>query len=278
MEPIAQVIKRPSNPPQRPSIPPKSSETGPPSGTIAPSSEPQPVQADVCPACAGLGWVRHNVQPGHADFGKLFACDCQHEIIERRRFERLVDISGLLPGELELRFADVIHRSDSGNGTTEMLGLARAFVNEPRGMLTIWGGYGNGKTLILQAIVNEFRRQRGVWGTYVRLKDLIDHIRAGNAKDALDDARERYEHLRDVPILAIDECDGPRMNDYAEEFRRAFLDDRYRLGLARKAHTVLAMNCDPATLPGDIWDRLRDGRFTVHHNPDESMRPAMEWD
>jgi hypothetical protein len=67
------------------------------------------------------------------------------------------------------------------------------------------------------------------------------------------------------------------MTDYAEEFRRAFFDDRYRLGLARKAHTVLAMNCDPETLPGDIWDRLRDGRFTVHHNADESMRPAMEW-
>ena len=233
--------------------------------------------SDDCPVCHGLGWVRHNVPAGYPDFGQLFPCDCRSEEIERKRFERLLDISGMLPEELEVRFGDVIRRNDGGKGTAEMLNLARAFVTEPRGMLTIWGRYGNGKTLILQAIVNEFRHQRGVWGTYVRLKDLIDYIRAGNAPGALDDARERYERLRAVEILAIDECDGPRMTDYAEEFRRAFLDDRYRLGLAREAHTVLAMNCDPATLPGDIWDRLRDGRFTVHHNPDESIRPAMEW-
>lgn len=230
-----------------------------------------------CPACAGLGWVRHDVRTGHPDFGQLFPCDCQSEAIERRKFERLVNISGLLPGELDLRFSDVIQRSDGGDGTAEMLKLARAFVGEPRGIFIVWGGYGNGKTLILQAIVNEFRHQRGVWGTYVRLKDLIDHIRDGNAPDALDDARERYEYLKAVPILAIDECDKARMTEYAEEFWRAFLDDRYRLGLACEAHTVLAMNCDPATLSGDIWDRLMDGRFTRHHNADESMRPAMEW-
>jgi len=144
-------------------------------------------------------------------------------------------------------------------------------------MLTIWGGYGNGKSLILQAVVNEFRHQRGVWGTYITLKKLLDYVRAGNAQGANLDDRERYEQLCRVPILAIDECDGPRMTDYAEEFRRSFFDDRYRLALARRAHTVLAMNCDPASLPGDVWDRLRDGRFIVHHNSDESMRPAMEW-
>jgi len=142
-----------------------------------------------CPACGGLGWLRANVPVGHPDFGNLSPCDCQSAGIEQRRFERLVQISGLLPNELELRLADVVERA-SGD-TTEMLKLARAFVAEPWGILTIWGGYGNGKTLILQAIVNEFRHSRGVWGTYVRLKDLIDYIRAGNAPDALGDARQR---------------------------------------------------------------------------------------
>lgn len=242
---------------------------------------------DVCPVCRGLGWVRVNRQPGESGFGTLEPCDCNEEI-ERLRFERLLEVSGLLPDELELRFSDVIHRSDDANdaeNTAGMLKLAQAFVSEPWGMLTIWGGYGNGKTLILQAIVNEFRRQRGVWGTYITLKKLLDYVRAGNAKDAGLDARERYEQLCRVPILAIDECDGPQMTDYAEEFRRSFFDDRYRLALTRderhRAHTVLAMNCDPGDektgLPGDIWDRLRDGRFTVYHNSDDSMRPAMEW-
>lgn len=229
---------------------------------------------DDCPVCNGWGWVRVHVPVGHPNFGTLTPCDCQREIREQHRFERLVQISGLLPQELALRFENVVERAEGGD-TREMLKLARAFVTNPRGMLTVWGGYGNGKTLILQAIINEFRHQCGIWGTYVRLKDLIDYIRAGNATGAMDDARARYEELKACPVLAIDECDGPRMTDYAEEFRRAFFDDRYRLAVYREAHTVLAMNCDPVTLPGDIADRLRDGRFTIHHNADASMRPAM---
>ena len=236
---------------------------------------------DVCSQCRGLGWLRNNCRPDEPGFGQLVLCDCQQEEIGHRRFERLLRISRLLPEELELRFPDVIQRSDGNGDTTEMLKLARAFVSEPWGMLTIWGGYGNGKTLILQAIVNEFRHQRGIWGTYITLKKLLDYVRAGNAKGADLDARERYEQLCQVPVLAIDECDGPQMTGYAEEFRRSFFDDRYRLAVVRRAHTILAMNCDPGDqhngLPGDIWDRLRDGRFVIYHNGDGSMRPAMEW-
>ncbi|MCK4451269.1 MAG: hypothetical protein KAX26_11820 [Anaerolineae bacterium] len=67
------------------------------------------------------------------------------------------------------------------------------------------------------------------------------------------------------------------MTDFAYEFRTAFLDDRYRLAVTRRTHTLFAMNCDPADLPGDLYDRLRDGRFVVFHNTDVSMRPAMTW-
>jgi hypothetical protein len=35
------------------------------------------------------------------------------------------------------------------------------------------------------------------------------------------------------------------------------------------------MNDDPSKLPGDLYDRMRDGRFVVFHNTDASMRPVM---
>jgi hypothetical protein len=35
------------------------------------------------------------------------------------------------------------------------------------------------------------------------------------------------------------------------------------------------MNGDPSGLPGDLYDRMRDGRFVVFHNADASMRPVM---
>ncbi len=184
---------------------------------------------------------------------------------------RLARISGLLPEEMTVRLDDIMPRGD----TAEMADLARKFVNEPWGFLTLWGGYGNGKTLILQAVVNEFRERHGVVGTYVRMHDLLDYVRAGYAPNARDDARARYERLKSLPILAIDEFDAARMTDFAYEFRTAFLDDRYRLAMTRRAHTLFAMNCNPKELPGDTHDRLRDGRFMIFHNKDKSMRPAI---
>jgi DNA replication protein DnaC len=189
---------------------------------------------------------------------------------------RLATISGLLPEELTITLASVIPRSN-GSATAEMLDLATRFVRDPWGFFTVWGSYGNGKTLVLQAVVNEMRQRFGHVGTYVRFKDLLDHVRDGNAPDASVDARARYERLKVVPVLAIDELDAARMTDYAREFRTAFLDDRYRMAVTGRAHTLFALNHDPASaVPGDVYDRLRDGRFVIFHNADVSMRPAME--
>lgn len=157
-----------------------------------------------------------------------------------------------------------------------MLRAARKFVTQPHGFLTIWGGVGNGKTLVLQAIVNEMREKRGVEGAYVTFYTLINYIRAGfDNADGEGTEQQRFKFLRSVPLLAIDEVDKVRMTEYADEFRTAFLDDRYRAAWAGKAHTVFAMNCDPMTLPHHIRDRLRDGRFKIVRNDDKSMRPAM---
>jgi DNA replication protein DnaC len=185
---------------------------------------------------------------------------------------RLARISGLLPEEMSVCLNDIALVGD----TAKMTELAHKFVAEPWGFFTLWGGYGNGKTLILQAVVNEFRKRHGDIGIYVRMHDLLEYVRAGYASDAKDDARARYEQLKSLPVLAIDEFDAARMTDFAYEFRTAFLDDRYRLAITRRAHTLFAMNSDPATLPGDIYDRLRDGRFEIFHNTDKSMRMEIE--
>ena len=236
----------------------------------------------VCSLCgeAGpVGWViRQRESPWPGPDGEPviddYAAQCPDPdgVHLAARVARLSEISGLLPEELALTLDDVA--AMGGSDTAGMLALARDFVADPWGLFTVWGGYGNGKTLILQAVVNEMR-EAGWEGAYVKLKDLLDHIRAGNAKNAGEDARQRYERFRSLPLLAIDECDAVKVTDWVQEFWRSFVDDRYRLGLCLEAHTVLAMNCDPAQLGGDIYDRLRDGRFIIYHNADASMRPAM---
>lgn len=193
--------------------------------------------------------------------------------------------SGLLRSERKVTLDQV---RVNGPDTAIMLDMAREFCREPWGMWTLWGSYGNAKTLILQAIAGHFLN-RGQRSVYVRFKNLLDFIRAGNDPDAHDDDRARYHRLLSVKVLAIDECDKARMTEYAQEFRSAFLDDRWRYGVEngpQQRHTLLAMNDDPAELPGHIYDRLRDGRFGcwldgvwfpgITRNRDESMRPAME--
>ncbi len=75
--------------------------------------------------------------------------------------ERLLQISGLLEPELALTLDDV---KAVGGDTAAMEQAARAFLRHPYGFLTLWGGVGNGKTLILQAVVNELRENRAMEG------------------------------------------------------------------------------------------------------------------
>ncbi len=166
---------------------------------------------------------------------------------------------------------DIILR---GADTQVMLAQAREFVERPSGFLTLWGGWGNGKTLILQAVVNELRAG-GMTAAYVTFKDLIDWVSAG-FDDVEDQGTEsqRFTYVRDAQVLAVDEVDKIRLTEYRQEFRTAFFDWRYRSAIEGDAHTLFAMNCNPMELPGDIYDRLR--QFEITCNNDPSMRPALK--
>ena len=158
-----------------------------------------------CPACDGSGWVERRDEYQGLPHVTMVPCPDPAGVHRAAEVARLARISGLLPEELALRLDDVVGR---GGDTSKMVALARRFVEEPWGFLTLWGGYGNGKTLILQAVVNEFRERHGIVGTYVRMHDLIEYVRAGYAADARDDARARYERLKALPVLAIDEFEA----------------------------------------------------------------------
>jgi len=235
-------------------------------------SKPPVRQADACQVCTGVGWLRNDAQPGEPGFGDLVPCACIAGEIGARRLARLIRISGMLESELALTLDGVRGRDAIAQAMTE----ARRVVADPYGFLTLWGGVGNGKTLILQAVVNELRQRVGLEGAYVRFKDLLDYIRAGfDDHDGEGSERQRYQFLRTVPVLAIDEVDKARMTAYSYEFRSAFLDDRYRLAVAGEAVTLFALNADPREMPPDIYDRLRDGRFVICRIEASSMRPAM---
>lgn len=221
-----------------------------------------------CPVCLGTGWLRVERDLTDPRFGKLEPCECQAD----RGLGRLRELSGLHEAELSVQLADV--SPEMGPGTREMVEACRAFIQQPAGFLTIWGGVGAGKTSCLYAITNALLRRGAV---YVSLHDLLEFVRgAFNARgDSGDDANARLKRFATVPVLCLDELDKVKPSEWVTEQVTALVDARFRSALSGESGTVMALNSDPRLQPAWIASRLQDGRNRVVHNVDKDARPFM---
>lgn len=230
-------------------------------------SEWQPEQP--CPLCDGQGFVGYNVPVGHPLFGKIEPCECRTEQLLRR-------ICGLAPNEYGVRLSSII--TDGKPGATGMVALARQFVDRPANILTVYGGVGSAKTIVLQAIVNECITRR-IEAVYMTFYELLDFVKRAFDRDDEGYLRDgslstRLNKLTARRVLCIDEVDKIRATDWVTEIRTELFDRRYRdMG---NLGTVLAMNTKPDDcLPEWICSRLYDGRNAVFHNIDKDMRPLI---
>ena len=226
----------------------------------------------MCNVCSGSGFMRLDVPMGHPQFGKLVRCDCK----VREDAERLQAISGLSESERRITLDGI--EINGRNGTARMVSACRRFVETPTGIVTLWGGAGNAKTMCLQAVVNALIA-RNVEAVYITAFDLISNIRAAITQDRQINNQTLYDRLlrfESVRILAIDEFDKIRVTDWVLEQLTDLIDKRYRLGADGAAGTLLAMNSDPAGQPEWIASRLTDGRNVIVYNPDRDIRPALK--
>jgi len=225
-----------------------------------------PVPAEVCPDCLGLGWISPDVPVEDPLFGKLLPCDCTAP----DRAARLQRISGLTPDERSERLS---HIARTGGQTDVMLNAAQAFVLNPRAFLTVFGGSGNAKSLMLRAVVNECL-DRQIEAVYVNMKDLVDYVREAMRED--DSAVLRLQRFKRVRVLAIDEFDKVKTSEWVRELETDVIDRRYRDGLSGLTGTVIAMNESPRALPDHIQSRLYDGRNILINNTDQDLRSLMQ--
>ena len=254
-----------------------------------------------CPDCGGVGWFKLDLDPCHADFGKIVRCP--NEVHQPAYIERLARLSGLVREDLDIRLTDFreVHymekrkvADDQGQApflvsNRAMLEVAYAFVKEPYGFVYIWGNVGNAKSDALIAIVNQINLAAGqVVAVYLKFSKLVEYMREAyieNEKrkthpEAPPTYSQRFDEIKHVKVLCIDEFDfdGEKQREtaFAREFRFDFLDDRYHLGTRGQVATVFASNSPPENLPEPIYDRMRDGRFQIVHNTAPSARPAMK--
>ena len=215
-----------------------------------------------CPNCHGIGWVRN-------DDGHLVLCPS----IDRWKLRSAARF-GITKDEYdELYWMYPIPEQ----GINLALRAVRKTIEQGFGWVYLWGGYGTGKSLVLKIAVAEALHQ-GRDAAYVRIAEILDHLRRGFDEKSGESETARLNWWAELPVLCIDEFDRMRGTPYTDERRFVLMDRRYEQACRREAVTIIASNEDPARLPGYLYDRVMDGRFTIVQVGGDSMRPGMRWE
>lgn len=220
-----------------------------------------------------MGFCIRDVPLGHPEFGKVFPCACRTQGLLDRQYRRLQAIDGLTPTERRLRFSG-LHVDDDNRGAYEAIVYA---LSRKRGIVTLYGKPGRGKTTLLIAAVNE-AREANIPAVYARVSDVLDYLRSAYDPDRERElsADERWRLLITADLLALDELDQFKTTPWAMEKFLALIDERWR-NMDRTV-TLLAGNTALANLPEKVTSRLQDRRAHIFHLAGIDMRRFSTWE
>jgi len=276
MEHIAETTDRWSS---QSSLTRRSSEPWP---RTAPDSSPNPPlkarEGYECFLCKDMGWVYATDQNGEVIWepgpggqrARVERCACRQGLDAERRRAHLLRIDGLTPHERQFRFAGLARAlNERAIQATERVAATR------RGLVTLTGKPGTGKSTLLMCAVNA-AREMGVPAVYTTVTDLLDYLRAAynpaNAELTFD---ARWDLLVTCEVLALDELDEFSTTPWAMERFQRLMDERWR-GM-RDRLTLCATNSRLNALPEKVASRLRDGRAEVIEMGNTDMRPYQAW-
>ncbi len=214
-------------------------------------------RSEVCPICEGLGYVRRDVPVGHPHFGKLFACSCRLQELETRRLERLRAMGNV--GHLgHMSFETFVPDGyglppDKARNLRTAYEWAYQFAEAPRGWLVLLGAYGCGKTHLAAAIANRCL-ERGQPVLFVVVPDLLDHLRATFSPASPVRYDERFEDVRNAPVLVLDDLGAQSTSPWAQEKLYQILNYRYNARLP----TVITSNHDLEEIDLRLRSRMVD--------------------
>lgn len=193
----------------------------------------------------------HPIKPdGRVDFSSAIPCDypgCYCDSLKTYRKEDNIQTSGATA--LSQTF-ETFNRKVSG---VEKAYVAARKIATGEGdfiWLIIYGGVGNGKTHLLNAIAGRVI-ERGFKVKLVMMAELLSMLRM-----AIDTNRTDYimKDLKEVPYLLIDEYGLEYGTDWEKEKEEELLAARWAHG----RFTVLATNRDIEELPARIKSRFKD--------------------
>lgn len=202
-----------------------------------------------CPQCDGAGWLGSAVPYGHPQFGVLIPCACLEEARARRRAAYLRQLSNLDAFQ-DKTFATL---TPFVAGLRAIVPQVLAYAQQPDGWLSLFGSYGVGKTHLAAAIAHE-ALARGMAVLFIVTPDLLDHLRAAFSPQSDTSYDERFELVRSVSLLVLDDLGTESATPWAREKLYQLLNHRYNLRLP----TVITTNLRPDALDPRIYSRMCD--------------------
>ncbi len=215
-----------------------------------------------CPICGGLGYVREDVPVDHPHFGQLFPCRCKLAELEEQRLAHLRSLSNL--GHLShMTFENWAHErsrlpEEMARSLQHAYSTAERFAENPSGWVVFLGGYGCGKTHLAAAIANRCL-QAGRAVLFVVVPDLLDHLRATYSPSSAVSYDERFQEVRNAPLLVLDDLGTQNATPWAGEKLYQILNYRYNARLP----TVVTSNQRLDEIDLRIRSRLVDPVFAI---------------
>ena len=212
---------------------------------------------DVCPICSGAGYFRRDVPLGHPDFGRPIPCRCKIREQQLERLQALHDASNL--GQLTRMTFDTFVPDGHGLNAQVQDNLRRAYAKaieyaqRPQGWLIIKGVYGCGKTHLGAAIAN-YQVEHGGAVLFVVVPDLLDYLRATYAPNSAVTFDQRFESVRSVPLLVLDDLGAHSSTPWAQEKLYQVLNYRYNAQLP----TVITTNAELEDLNPRMRSRMTE--------------------
>ena len=252
MRSVNEILNGTSNGKFRPSMT-TSSNARPPAG----GRDDGGIGKPDCPHCEGLGYVVPDVGPDDPGFGRAVACVCRAVEQEMARVDSLLRLSQI--GALaECTFETFI---PDGHGLTHTrqrnLRIAydrtREYAESPRGWLVLKGGYGCGKTHLAAAIANHALAV-GRPVLFINTPDLLDHLRATFNPDSTVSYDERFDQVRNSPLLILDDLGTQSNSEWAQEKLYQILNYRYNA----KLPTVITTNLELEAIEIRMRSRMVD--------------------
>ncbi|MGD1997122.1 MAG: ATP-binding protein [Anaerolineae bacterium] len=221
------------------------------------SADDQSNDGEACPHCSGLGYVRADVPVDHPDFGKLLPCVCRLTERAQRRIARLRAVSNMdklshMTFETFVPEGHGLPRQKREN-LRRTFEAAREYARDPSGWLILKGGYGCGKTHLAAAIANR-RVEQGQPVLFITVPDLLDHLRATFGPESPTGYDERFEEIRTVPLLILDDLGTEAPTSWAQEKLFQIFNHRYNAHLP----TVVTTNHELEEIPMRLRSRLVD--------------------